>query len=675
MSASWCSALLVWIVIAPLGCMEPDGTTARIDLVADTTQPGHFFDLPYPSDLRLDEAGHPLIAAWPNPDGLGLIAGLVKSAAGRRRWPVLAVGYIDFSAPLAPRALDEVIAADPSAPILLVDLSDAPPARGRLTPVWAQAAVKDPFLPPTALAIAARPGFVLEPDRKYAFVVRRALGDVTGAPLGVAPVLKALAHGEAPGGPLGEATRALYAPLWPILAELGVPADEVAAATVFTTGDTVAENFRLSEAVLAKEQVSITDLAIDPDDGASHPRYCELHGKVVFPQYQGGQPPFDTDGLLVLDASGAPVKQREESANVVLSLPKQAMPAGGYPLVLYFHGSGGDPNELADSGPVGPGQDESIGKGLGPAHVLAREGFAMAATALPIAPSRVPGATDYGYLNLNNFAATRDIFRQGVIEQRLFAAALGKLEIPPSVLASCQGPTLPAGATAFRFDVDHLYAQGQSMGGMYTNLVSAVEPRIKAAVPTGAGGYWGYFILETSFVPGAGALIASAFNVQAATFVHPLLALFELASEDSDPLASTPRLAYRPLPGHPSRSVYEPAGENDEYFPTVIYDAMALGYDHVQAGEPIWPSMQEALELDGRGGLVGYPVTQNRTAVGGQRFTGAVVQYRGDGVADPHQIYRQLDAVKFQYRCFLASALKTGIATILAPAPIDSDCP
>ena len=48
----------------------------------------------------------------------------------------------------------------------------------------------------------------------------------------------------------------------------------------------------------------------------------------------------------------------------------------------------------------------------------------------------------------------------------------------------------------------NVFAQGQSMGGMYTNLISAVEPRIRAAVPTGAGGYWSHFILITPLIPG-----------------------------------------------------------------------------------------------------------------------------------------------------------------------------
>ena len=654
-------------------CESAPGTRVRMNLSADTTTVGHFFDIPYPSDLRLDEHHHPRLSAWPNPDAFPLIQGLVDSVASRTYWPVLAVAYFDFDAELGTRSLKDPVPTDVTAPVLLVDLSATPPARGRLTPVWLQSGLTDEYLHATTLSVAARPGFVLAPGRTYAFVVRRSLKDGKGHALGVAPEMAALAHGGTPPGTSGAAAKALYAPLWPVLEELGVSADEVAAATVFTTADAVAETKAITDGAIAAHKVTIDGLALHAGDG-DHDRYCALSATVTFPQFQSGAPPFNSQGLLVFDEAGALVKQRDEVAGVVITIPKQPMPKGGYPFVLYFHGSGGNAYEITDSGPVGPNGDESIGKGLGPAYVMAPEGFAMAGTDLPISPSRVPGATDYAYVNPQNLAATRDIFRQGVIEQRLFAAALADLVIPPSALGSCAGATLPTGAAGYRLDTSKMFAQGQSMGGMYTNLISAVEPKIRAAVPTGAGGYWQYFILETSFVPNAPELLSTFFRIDATSFVHPVLTLFEAATEPSDPLVSTPRLGHDPLPGSPARSVYEVVGKDDPYFPTEVYDTMALGYGHVEAGNVVWQSMQDALALDGRAGLVPYPVSANRTSVDGTAFTSAVVQYLGDGVASAHQIYRQLDAVKYQYRCFLKSAL-AGAPTIYAPAPIDTPCP
>jgi hypothetical protein len=325
-----------------------------------------------------------------------------------------------------------------------------------------------------------------------------------------------------------------------------------------------------------------------------------------------------------------------------------------------------------DRGPVlVPGGPEVPGEG--PAHVVAAHGFAAASAALPVNPERVPGASDIEYLNFDNLGAFPNLFRQGVIEQRLFLAALAELEVAPATLAGCDGPELAAGVTTFRFDPDALFAMGQSMGGMYVNLVGAVEPRLRALVPTGAGGYWSFMVLESSLYASAAALLPPLLGTdQPLSFVHPGLALLELAWEPAEPFVYMPRLSRRPLPGHPARSVYEPVGFEDTYFSATIYDAVALAYGHEQAGELIWPSMQDALALAGLGGIVPYPVAGNLSASeSGAPYTGVVVQFRGDGVSDPHNVFQQLDAVKHQYGCFLASAYRSaaGLAEVPPPPP------
>lgn len=136
-----------------------------------------------------------------------------------------------------------------------------------------------------------------------------------------------------------------------------------------------------------------------------------------------------------------------------------------------------------------------------------------------------------------------------------------------------------------------------------------------------------------------------------------------------------PRLARRPLPGHPVRSIYEPVGKGDSYFPEATYDAMALAYGHKEAGAIVWPSMQEALKLEGLSGIDPYPVSNNLTSEDGTKYTGVIVQYEGDGVYDPHALYSQSEEVKYQYGCFLASLLKSGTAKVPAPAKLVTPCP
>ena len=84
---------------------------------------------------------------------------------------------------------------------------------------------------------------------------------------------------------------------------------------------------------------------------------------------------------------------------------------------------------------------------------------------------------------------------------------------------------------------------------------------------------------------------------------------------------------------------------------------------------------RKALALEGLEGMLPYPVKNDLTSATGAKYTGAVVQYMGDGVYDPHAIYSQLDAVKYQYGCFLSTFLASGAAVIPAPAALGTPCP
>jgi hypothetical protein len=675
------------------GMPNPSGAKAIFDLDANLASPDHFYDLPYPSDLRLTDKGTPDFTGLPYPSFLKTITPLQTVAMEHPGFPVVPVAYFRFDAALPMLDAATVIPADKTQPILLVDVDPASPDRGKLYPTVATTPPTDGWITDNMLSIAARPGIVLHPKRKYAFVVQTSLKDASGKALGVPAPLALLASNGSPTGAKGPDAVVLYKPLWDTLAMLKIPATGVAAATVFTTGDVVADNADLAAKVAAQYAITIDNLHVDPDDGATHPRYCELIGKVTYPQFQTGTPPFDSEGTFDYSGGVLPPKQRDEDAPITITIPKGEMPADGFPLVMYFHGSGGLSSAVVDRGTWKPVSDPSqcpggttdtwngvMGcntKGEGPAHVLAPFGFAMAASAMPVNPERLPGAGETAYLNLNNLSAMRDTFRQGILEQHLFLDALSKLTIDPATLGACTGISLPPGATQYKFDIKHVFAQGQSMGGMYTNLISAAEPRIKAALPTGAGGYWGHFILITPLIPdSAGKVGTVLLGTQAPlTFMHPGIHLFETGAEAVDPMVSMPRLARRPLPGHPVRPIYEPVGQGDSYFPEATYDAMALAYGHQEAGDIVWQSMQDALKLEGLDGIKPYPISNNLTSEGGGAYTGIVVQYKGDGVYDPHAIYSQLDAVKYQYGCFFSTFLKTGTAKVPAPAALGTPCP
>ncbi len=166
--------------------------------------------------------------------------------------------------------------------------------------------------------------------------------------LGAPAALADLLNGVPPPGERGEALGELFEPLARTLRDAGISLDRVAAATLFTTGDEVARLAELVAKTRSSYAVEVEGLRIDADDGASHDRFCELHRYVRAPQFQSGRPPFDRDGLLVLDPGGVPVAQRTEIAPVAITLPRQPMPPDGYPVVMYIHGTGGLSTQVVD---------------------------------------------------------------------------------------------------------------------------------------------------------------------------------------------------------------------------------------------------------------------------------------------------------------------------------------
>ncbi len=631
------------------------GVAAVFDPAADLGDPAAFYDLPWPLDGRVTAAGTLDVAALPRPADHApaeQLVGLLAEARGFSQVPVVVFRF------------EEAVARDGDADAAwFVDVDPASEGYGRRVPASAASPPADPYTPPHALVMQPAHGLVLDPGTRWAAVVTRAWGDADGAPLGVPASLRAALHGAGPRG-------ALFGGVAPAL---GIPVEEVAAATVFTTGDVVADMAALTEAVRAAHAPAIADIGLT-EDGDQHARFCELAATVRLPQFQAGTPPFDTLGTFTWDRATLPPVQREEDVPVALTLPLAQMPAGGWPLVVYAHGSGGAFDQVVDRGPVlEPGGERT--PGLGPAHVLAGRGIAAVGMGALLGESRAGGDTGRGYLNLRNLAAYRDTWRQAIIETRLLIDALENLEIPAGAVAACPGLTLPDGAAAHVLDVDRAMMLGQSAGAHLSMEVGAIDPRIHAVVPAGGGGYWTLvmttdpregvppevtgFALGTDVVPDA---------------LHPGLALLQAAWEPAEPLVYAPRLGDDPLPGQAPRDVYLPVGQDDGYFPEPVFDAMVAALRVERTGAALWPEMDDALARAGIADHPDLPVAANRRARDGTPWTGVTQQWAPDGVVDSHHIFAQYEGIKHQYGCFFRSRYDRGRATLVAPGAADASC-
>jgi hypothetical protein len=647
------------------GCADDAAPTDTIafDLSLDLAGGDEYFALPFPSDLRLLDDGRIDFTNFPNKRNLPIVRDLLSSAAERAGFPTMPIAWFRFTGIVPDHAVDRVFTADAASAALLVDIDPDSDERGALFPLVAQTLPVDPFAGEGLVSLAPRPGVVLRAGTRYAFVLQKTFAPGVSTP----PAFGELVRG---GGPA--TAKDLYAPLWTVLDELDIADDDLLVATVFTTGDEIAMMRTRSEAVRAQHDVTIDGLALDTAHGVNHPDVCVLAGTVTMPQFQKGEAPYSTEGRFAFDASGAPISQGTLAVPIRITIPKGAMPASGWPLWQYVHGSGGSSFDLVDEG-YNTTPESGPMAGEGPGVVVGRRGIAAAATAMPVNPERLPGADAQAYLNFNNLAAMPYTFQQGVFEQRLLLDALLELRVTPAMLAGCGATT---GATDGRFDPATVTLGGHSMGGMYTNMIGAIEPRFGALTPFGAGGFWNVFILDTELIANVDTLLAGILGIdgETLTFMHPVLGVLGIGWEVAEPGASMARLAQRPLEGLPERHVYQPIGQGDRYFPETILDAAALAYGNSEAGEKVWPGTQDALAMQGLEGMLEYPVRENRQNAG-IRTTSVVVQYADGGIADGHQIYRQLPAVRYQYSCFLATYLRDGVPTVPAPADESAACP
>ncbi|MBU54181.1 MAG: hypothetical protein CL920_36250 [Deltaproteobacteria bacterium] len=633
-----------------------------------------FYHFPFPSDLRLTSTGGLDIEGFPNDAENKLVANLLGILHEHKGAPLAPIAYFQFQRPLAPRDAKKPVLPAKDAPVMLIDIDPSSPLRGTMYPVVATELPLDDYIPAPLLAVGVYPGVILWQQRTYAFVVMRSYKDAEGKDLGVPKVINQLKAGVTPEGTWGATLQKTYTPLWETLKKEGISVDDVAAATVFTTGAVVSENERISSAMKKVYKPDIEELTLV---SGTHERFCELKGSMAVPIFQQGTPPYETEGMFEMDKDGLPIKQRDKMIPVTITLPKKPMPEGGYPLMMYIHGSGGRANQVVHRGPRVP-SDDPRARGHGPSHVVAPFGLATASMAMPLNPERVPGANALAYFNLCNMKIFRDTYRQGLIEVRLFLDALLRLKISPDVRKACKGPSLPPGASAYTFSAKRLTLMGQSMGGTYSNLVAAVEPRFQAVVPTGTGGYWGYFAYRNNVSLLSQSIVSGMMGLDnEMTHLHPIMNVLEIAWEPADPFISSAYLARRTLkPDFPVRSIYEPVGLQDSFFTTTILDLMASGYGNQQAGDTVWPGMQERFKVLGLDKKASYPIKQNRKGAGGVEYTGVVVQYSPDTqTKNGHIIAFQLDDVKYQYGCFLSTFIRTGVGVVPAPAALGTPCP
>jgi len=590
----------------------------RFDLTTDG-----FFDTPWPHDIRRLANGNPDFATFPNSNHVMIdrfTTTLEENVSGYSAMPV---NYV-----LLDPAPDDLVVPTPretlesSSPVQLLELGDGCGARIPMRIGYTSDG--DLYRPKGLLSTTPVVGFPLSPNTTYALLVTRELGQDEGLGLGPDAEMVALIERTHDDAELG----AMYEPLWQCLSDEQIAAGSLAAASVFTTGDPVAEVRTIVDTVSDPNQTlgpQVTDWAErEIGDDRNDVSYT---GWYQTPIYQAGEPPYESEGGFVIDGSGLPVVQRWESVPFIITWPAEG--EGPFPVLIWIDGTG--------ARLTGHVRDDTTQAAL-------EAGFAVAAFSPQFhGPRAVPDSDpvlhSFNYLNPES---GRTVFRQQAVDTSYFVRVLQE--------AVGDLPNLP------KLDTDHLVYGGHSQGGLVGALVAALEEDIDAFFLNGTGSYVSETVLERKDPFDIEQMVIDLLAVEGELDVmHPVIAVIQMGSDTVD---SYNYAGYwRGWDGHESGShVFMSNGQNDHTTPSALIDHLTVAADLAPISPAGWDV--DPYDLWWRSEEA-TPIQGNRVALDGSALTSASYLNSETG---HFTVQRDDQALEFAVS-FWVSAL-TGVPTI-----------
>ncbi len=383
--------------------------------------------------------------------------------------------------------------------------------------------------------------------------------------------------------------------------------------------------------------------------GQPDPDFHELHALVELPIFQQGTAPYltEADGGDIAVQNGLPAVQRTEQVCMALTVPKGAPPAGGWPTVVYAHGTGGMYRGFIEQGLAGRFA-RGLNDGQGNTVPVAMLGIDQVQHGPRAAGSTV--SPDDLFFNFGNPKAALGNPIQGAADQ------MSLLRLVPTIDFSTNSPTGEAFSLAAQVAFWG-HSQGATEGALATphgdwagvvftgqgaslrhSLVSKTSPvNIAGVLP---------FILQDP--AGDGSLVGGS--------RHPVLQLLQHHIDGADPINYAQQLARTPLAGIEAHHVFQVFGQNDTFTPTTVQliyaRAARLGAATADASVSTPDDLGTPLPVPVQGNLM----------VDGKTVTAVVRQYAPSGTDDGHFVAFDVVNAQSDVDRFIAG-LFSGIAT------------
>jgi pimeloyl-ACP methyl ester carboxylesterase len=620
---------------------------------ADGTPPHDFYRLPFPNDIRRDPmTGHINLTGFPHP-GTGPVGfDIVDRYRQAIEQEINGFGtnqevFFRFSASVDFNTLTL------GNSVQVIDLTSGQPPGS--TSFSANTA-GNRYVCPNILEVSTGVGAPMQPNHTYAVFLTNGIHDTMGHAITRDADFAPMLMPDAPADTRLTAAYAAYAPLRSYLTAHMIDPSTIVDAAVFTTQDPTRVASALRDAVRAQPApvahnfVRCDTGVMSPCDdgltGADHVRGCfaadpafdELQGQIDVPIVQQGMRPYSNpgDGMIQTDAMGHVMAQGTERVCVTVTIPHGvAMPMGGWPVVLYAHGTGGNYRSGVTEGLAA--SFASIDTGGGATAHFAMLGY----DGVMHGPRRGMGVTDSPnvlFFNFTNPEAARDNVLQGTAD--VFALV--------RALQSVQLPMLPTATQTVAFDPMRVLFVGHSQGSTVGTAAVALEPGIRGAVLSGAGGDLRVSLTTKRHPVDIASLLPIGLQELSVDAGHPVLQLFQMYFERSDAVNYGPMILYNQPMGVPLRPIVQTYGLGDTYSSNGTMRALASSIG-LQAALPIpggtdaWPSMGVTLPV------------MNNVATSNGMTTAILLESDPMGAYDGHFVLFNDPTLKARVMNFLAS--------------------
>jgi hypothetical protein len=534
-----------------------------------------FFRLPIPNDVRLD-GGQLDLTGFPTPgDGLlgfDLVQRYVDAVQGTRDgWGLYQSVMFRFSGTLDTMSFD--------GNVKLVNLTDGV----EMGLNYAYAVGRTNYVCPNRVVVGSSTGRALEPSKTYAAYFTVGV-EADNSPIERPADLVALLGSSMPSDQVVAAHWDKYQPFRDYLTTNTINPDSILNASVFTTGTPRALVEQIQGVIDGGSPPTASSWTLcdgnntSPCPDTSDNRGCgtpdadfhELHALVDLPIFQQGTAPYldPADGGDLNSNNGVPEAVRSEQVCLSLTVPKGAPPQGGWPTVVYAHGTGGSFRSH-----IVQGLAKTLAAGVDDGQANIVRAAMIGIDQVQHGPRR-NGSTESPqdlFFNVFNPKAAIGNPQQGAADQ------MALLRFAPTV--SFDINSSPTGE-AFSLSTGVGF-WGHSQGATHGAVATPYGDWLGVVFSGQGASLKDSLVTKTSPVNIAGVigLVLQDLNsngVLAHGARHPVLNLIQQYIDGGDPVAYGRLLAVEPPNGLEARHVFQLYGLDDTYTPGIVQEIYAI---------------------------------------------------------------------------------------------------